>query len=108
FKHFEMKWVRYEEMQTKIVDDPELAKRLRCVTGRTFAALGGTGFGRCDIRMDAEGELFLLEINPNCEVFCPDGQFGSADFVLAIEDDGRARFARHLIACGLRRQARAM
>jgi len=107
FKHFDMKWRRYMEIEDLLVDDEELAYRLREVTALTFAALGGSGFGRCDLRMDAAGEIYMLEINPNCEIFCPEGQYGSADLVLAADPAGHAGFAKHLIMCGLRRQARA-
>src|SRR5208283_2588897 len=73
----------------------------------TFAALGGSGFGRCDIRMDGAGTIYMLEINPNCEVFCPQGQFGSADFILANDPAGHRGFLEHLVACAIRRRDRA-
>jgi hypothetical protein len=72
-----------------------------------FSALGGSGFGRCDLRMDSAGDVYFLEINPNCEIFCPEGQFGTADFLLANMPSGHSLFARHLIMCAFRRQARA-
>ncbi len=108
FKDFNMKWVRYAEITDVLVEDADLACRLREASALTFAALGGSGFGRCDIRMDDAGGIYMLEINPNCEVFCPTGEFGSADLVLAQDPAGHAGFARHLIMCALRRQARAM
>jgi len=34
-------------------------------------ALHGTGYGRTDIRVDANGDAYFLEINPNCGIFYP-------------------------------------
>lgn len=107
FKHFDLKWKDYEAMETRTVSDPVLAVRLREMSALTFAALSGSGYGRCDIRMDAAGHLYLLEINPNCGVFYPEGQFGSADFILAHDAAGHRGFLRHLIACAQRRRDRA-
>ena len=106
FKHFDLKWKHYEAMETRAVSDSALAARLREMSALTFAALGGSGYGRCDIRMDARGDLYLLEINPNCGVFYPEGQFGSADFILAQDDAGHRGFLEHLIACAQRRRDR--
>src|SRR3712207_8850992 len=50
------------------VDDAALAERLTEASARTFAALGGSGYGRCDLRVDDAGRVYLLEINPNCAV----------------------------------------
>jgi len=107
FKHFDLKWKDHESMETRAVSDPTLAARLREISALTFAALGGTGYGRCDIRMDAAGHLYLLEINPNCGVFYPAGQFGSADFILARDPAGHRGFLLHLMACATRRRDRA-
>ena len=69
-------------MTARAVDDGPLRSRRR---GRRphLAALGGSGYGRCDLRVDDQGQVYLLEINPNCGVFYPDGQFGSANIILA-------------------------
>jgi D-alanine-D-alanine ligase-like ATP-grasp enzyme len=104
FKHFELKWVHYDEMPMRYVDDEVLDRRLRSASALTFEALGGSGYGRCDLRMDATGEIFLLEINPNCSVFYPDDAFAGADFALAGEPDGHRRFLEHLLACARRRR----
>ncbi len=107
FKHFDLKWKDYESMEARKVQDGGLASRLREVGRLTFAALNGSGYGRCDIRMDEAGELYMLEINPNCEVFCPPGEFGSADFILANDPAGHQGFVKHLIVCALLRRDRA-
>ncbi len=106
FKHFQMKWVDFEKMHTRWVDDMELDARLREIASLTFEALSGSGFGRCDLRMNEAGEIFLLEINPNCEMFCPEDEFGSADEILAADPSGHRGFLEHLLFCAKRRQER--
>ena len=107
FKHFDLKWKEFSSMQTRAVADTSLAQRLRDVSALTFAALSGSGFGRCDLRMDASGEIYLLEINPNCAVFYPEGQHGSADLILANDPAGHRDFLTHLLRCALRRRDHA-
>ena len=54
--------------------------------------------------MNAAGDIYLLEINPNCGVFYPEGQYGSADFILAGDPAGHRGFLEHLLACAIRRR----
>jgi D-alanine-D-alanine ligase len=106
FKHFDLKWVDYQQMQTQVVDDPTLDRELREASAKVFAGLNGSGYGRCDIRVDAEGRISVLEINPNCAVFYPAGEFGSADFILANDPLGHRGFLEHLLRCAVRRRDR--
>jgi D-alanine-D-alanine ligase len=57
--------------------------------------------------MDAAGDIYVLEINPNCGVFYPEGQHGSADLCLANDPVGHRGFLEHLLACAIRRRDRA-
>ena len=82
FKHYDMKWVEYEKMSVAVVTDPRIEKTLREQTARVFKELGGNGYARCDYRMDADGVIHMLEINPNCGIFYAPHEPGSADFSL--------------------------
>lgn len=82
FKHYDMKWVEYEKMSVAVVADPRIEKALREQTRRVFEELDGNGYARCDYRMDADGVIHMLEINPNCGIFYPPHEPGSADFSL--------------------------
>jgi len=107
FKHAKVKWVDYDKMSAQpITDDPALDARLRDVSARFFLALNGASFGRCDIRIDREGTPYMLEINPNCGVFYPPTDPGSADLCLAHDPEGHAGFARLLVKAALARHAR--
>jgi D-alanine-D-alanine ligase len=106
FKHSDMKWVNYKKMSAFPVDDPMLDARLRDVSARFFVALKGASFGRCDLRVDRSGVPFMLEINPNCGVYYPPGDAGSADLCLAHDPEGHAGFTRQLIRAALQRHQR--
>jgi D-alanine-D-alanine ligase-like ATP-grasp enzyme len=103
FKHSEMKWVDYDKMAAFPVAEPILADRLRDVSARFFVALNGASFGRCDLRVDRSGSAFMLEINPNCGVYYPPEDAGSADLCLAHDPEGHVGFTRRLIRAALHR-----
>jgi len=103
FKHSNLKWVDYRKMSALPVDDPILDARLRDASARFFVALGGASFGRCDLRIDRRGTPFMLEINPNCGVYFPPEDAGSADLCLVHDPEGHAGFTRQLIRAALNR-----
>jgi len=104
FKHASLKWVDYDEMAAFPVADAALALRVRDASARLFVALGGAGFGRCDLRIDAHGTPFMLEINPNCGVYYPPADAGSADLCLLHDPEGHAGFTRRLVRAALARR----
>ena len=61
FKHAKMKWVDYDSLSSFPVTDPVLEAKLRDIAARFFVELGGTSFGRCDIRVSLNGTPYMLE-----------------------------------------------
>ena len=108
FKHFDLKWIHYEDMSWIPVTDADLCERLIDVSRRFFVALGGTGYGRCDLRSDARGVVYALEMNPNCGLYYPAGSFGSADLILERSPGGHVAFTDHILHCALRHASRTM
>ncbi len=106
FKHADLKWVDYDALSSFPVEDPVLAARLREEAGRFFVALGGASFGRCDVRVNAGGTPYFLEINPNCGVYYPPSDPGSADLCLMKDPAGHEGFTRQLVRATLVRHAR--
>jgi D-alanine-D-alanine ligase len=106
FKHYDMKWVEYDGLHSFPVPDQELDARLREVSARFFVGIRGAGFGRCDIRVSPDGRPFMLEINPNCGVYYPPSDPGSADLCLAHDPAGHVGFTRQIVAAALRRHER--
>ena len=103
FKHADLKWVDYDGMACFPVEDSGLAAILRDVSARFFVGLKGASFGRCDLRVDAGGTPFMLEINPNCGVYYPPTDPGSADLCLAADPAGHEGFTRQLVRAALAR-----
>jgi D-alanine-D-alanine ligase len=95
FKHYQLKWCDYDRISwvSVTVDDPQhpgLARALKNMAERVFTAIQGRGYGRIDVRANENGELYFLEINPNCGIFYPEGLYGSADFILESMDPQNA------------------
>lgn len=97
FKHYDMKWVEYERMSVAVVKETKIQKTLRQQTMRVFKELGGNGYARCDYRMDASGTIHMLEINPNCGIFYPPHEPGSADFSLLNDPTNHEKFMKLII-----------
>jgi D-alanine-D-alanine ligase len=106
FKHYDMKWVEYEKMSVAVVNDPKIQNTLREQTMRVFTELGGNGYARCDYRMDANGTIYMLEINPNCGIFYPPYEPGSADFSLLNDPTNHENFMKLIIRNAQKRQTR--
>ena len=109
FKHYDMKWVEYEKMSVAPVNDKRIEKTLREQTARLFKAMDGNGYARCDYRMDADGTIHMLEINPNCGIFYAPHEPGSADFSL-IKDPvyDHQKFLNLIIRSAKNRQDRML
>ncbi len=108
FKHYDMKWVDYEKMSVKVVDHSGYDRRLRDYTIKVFQALKGNGYARCDYRLGQDGEIYMLEINPNCGIFYPPNDPGSADFSLMNDSIGHKGFMDLIIRLALKHQAEAL
>ncbi|HSG42911.1 MAG TPA: hypothetical protein VLA72_07140 [Anaerolineales bacterium] len=109
FKHYDMKWVDYEQMSVKIVDDERVEKVMREQTARLFKTMNGSGYARCDYRMDANGVIQMLEINPNCGIFYGPHEPGSADFSLLNDPVyDHSKFMDLIIRSGQKRQAKLL
>jgi D-alanine-D-alanine ligase len=68
------KWVPedtyFEGTKTKCPADvdPELKQDIEELALRCFVALGCRGYARMDMRQDAEGQLMVLDVNPNPDI----------------------------------------
>jgi D-alanine-D-alanine ligase-like ATP-grasp enzyme len=106
FKHAALKWIDYGKMSAFPVGNATLEALLRDISARFFVALKGASFGRCDLRVDRDRRPYMLEINPNCGVYYPQKDPGSADLCLFHDPEGHAGFTRQLIRAALERHKR--
>lgn len=56
---------------------PAALSRVAGVARRAFLALGMRDYGRVDLRLDARGRPFVIDVNPNCDV-STEGGFAKA------------------------------
>lgn len=106
FKHSDVKWVDYKGLEAFPVKSRKREAQLREVSAKFFLAINGAGYGRCDIRLDADGRAQVLEINANCGLYYPPEDAGGADLALAHDPAGHEGFTRAIVAAALARHAR--
>ncbi len=88
------------------VQDESISRQLKYAAEKIFHSFGGVGYARLDFRMNAEEELYFLEINFTCSVFYENGYEGSADYILQYDGIGQRAFLQHIIQEGLARYER--
>lgn len=94
FKHWAMKFDAdaSADMDLAFVSEAGLARRIKNMTKKMYLAMGGTGYGRADIRMDKDGNLYMLEMNPSPSVLNMEDDFTSGDYMMQEDPDGTEGF----------------
>ena len=88
------------------VMDPDLVARLQRAATAVYSGFNGVGYARMDFRLDADNELYFLEVNFSCSLFYPEGCEGSADHILRHDGIGQQGFAKLVIAEAVARHKR--
>ena len=74
-----------------------LSERLKTVSWAAYVAMGGCGYGRVDLRMDARsGTLYVLEVNAQCGL-SEDENSTSIGAILRFGNRSFARLVREII-----------
>ena len=77
--------------------DPSLMDALEKISLDAYVAVGGTGYGRLDIRMDAStGKLYMLEVNAQCGL-SEDEDYTSIGAILRYADKSFTQLIREII-----------
>ena len=85
----------------------DLSARVCDMSWAAYAAVGGSGYGRVDLRMDAEtGELFVLEVNAQCGL-SEDENFTSIGAILRFANTSYSRIVHGILEEALRRPVAA-
>jgi D-alanine-D-alanine ligase len=108
FWHTDVKWDYNVPFDFKEVTDPVLISRLHDIAIRMFKAMDGEGYGRCDIRMNERGELYILEINPNPAIMLTPEEYGPADYIILYDAGGYKLFFDRIIKLGLMRYQKSI
>jgi D-alanine-D-alanine ligase len=108
FMHEEVKWFNWDTFIVPL-EDESLIKTVQEVSRKFYLAMGGKGYARTDIRVRTNGELVILEINPNCGIlYYGADDRSAADLPISWDKDGHAGFLDRIFrAAILRRDLRA-
>jgi D-alanine-D-alanine ligase-like ATP-grasp enzyme len=104
FWHTDVKWDYNVPFDFKQVTDPELVALLQDTAIRMYKAMDGVAYGRCDIRMNEKGDLFVLEINPNAAIMLMPEEYGPADYMILYDPGGYELFFDRIFKVALVRQ----
>jgi D-alanine-D-alanine ligase-like ATP-grasp enzyme len=104
FWHVDVKWNYDVVFDFKEVTDTALIDRLHDIAKRMYLAMGISGYGRCDIRMNGNGELFILEINPNGGIMFKPEEYGPADYMILYDKNGYKGFFDRIFEAAFVRQ----
>jgi len=108
FWHVDVKWNYDVPFDFKQVTDPQLIDKLHDTAKRMYRAMGVAGYGRCDIRMNEKGELYILEINPNGGIMFKPEEYGPADYMILYDKEGYKGFFDGLFRAAFLRQKMRM
>jgi D-alanine-D-alanine ligase len=105
FKHWAMKFDAEAsvDMDLELVPDPILARRIKTMVKKMFLAMGGVGYGRADMRMDKDGNLFMLEMNSNPCLLNMEEDATSGDYMMQEDPDGVEGFLDRIFRSGIQR-----
>ena len=106
FLHSHVKWKLW--VYLKPVEDKKLAMRLKEMLRRMYLAMDGVGYARCDIRMGPDGQLYMIEINPNGGILFKPEDLGPADVMMGYDTDGHNGFLNRIFRSALIRQQERM
>jgi D-alanine-D-alanine ligase len=85
--------------------DPSLVKQIEKLSLQAYKAVGGTGYGRLDIRMDkTTGKLYMLEVNAQCGL-SEDEDYTSIGAILRYADKTFAGLIRKIITDAFSRRS---
>jgi D-alanine-D-alanine ligase len=90
FLHSRVKWKEWVYLRP--VENKALSLRLTEMARKMYLAMQGVGYARCDIRMGPGGQLYMIEINPNCGILFKPEDLGPSDVMMEYDRDGHAGF----------------
>lgn len=104
FMHVEVKWFNWGTFIVPF-EDVSMIPRVQETSRNMYLAMGGTGYGRVDLRIRPNGEVVVLEINPNCGIlyYGPDDR-GPADLPISWDKDGHYGFLDRILRSAILRQ----
>lgn len=104
FWHTDIKWDYSVPFEFREVADAVLAAGLQEAGRKLYLGLGGTGYGRCDVRVKDDGGIYVLEINANAGILYRPEEYGPADYMILYDKDGYYGFFDRIFRAAVVRQ----
>ncbi|MBI3166802.1 MAG: hypothetical protein IPG44_15730 [Anaerolineales bacterium] len=104
FLHVEVKWFNWGTYFVPLKEEA-LVKAVQDASKQMYLACGGTGYARVDLRIRPNGELAILEINPNCGIlYYGTDDRSPADLPISWDPDGHKGFLNRVFRSAILRQ----
>jgi D-alanine-D-alanine ligase-like ATP-grasp enzyme len=103
FLHEEAKWFNWDVYVVPL-KRPELAPGIQEISKRMYIAINGSGYARVDLRVRPNGELVIIEINPNCGILYGPDDRSHADLPISWDADGHKGFLDRIFRSAIARQ----
>lgn len=107
FLHEDAKWYNWDVYVVPLQDEA-LSVRLQDVSRKFFLALNGNGYARVDIRVRPNGEIVIIEINPNCGILYGPEDRSHSDLPISWDPGGHGVFLERIFRAALHRQTLRM
>ena len=103
FKTYSLKTAELHTDANVVCTNDALINEIKEATKKIFKSFDGVGYARLDFRLNANNQLYFLEINFTCSVFYSEGMEGSADYILQLDGMGQQNFLKAIITEGVLR-----
>ena len=103
FLHVDVKWVNWDTYVVRL-EEKDIATSVQELSKKFYQAMRGIGYGRVDLRMRPNGELVIIEINPNCGILYAPEDRGPADLPISWDRDGHKGFLDRIFRAAILRQ----
>lgn len=105
FLHEAAKWYSFDIFVIPLNDDA-LTARIQDVCRKFFLAMDGNGYARLDLRVRPNGEIVIIEINPNCGIlyYGPNDRSHS-DLPISWDAAGHDGFLDRIFRAAIKRRA---
>lgn len=108
FLSYDMKWVEWGldansgKKWWPAIAPPEEQAKLQDASRRIYEAVGGCGYCRMDLRMDLQGNVYVVDVNANCSVDCDEGS--AMGLILQASDLSLTHFLETMLQYGMQRK----
>jgi len=92
FMHEQVKWFNWDTFIVKL-ENQDLLKPIQEISKKMYLAMNGRGYARLDMRVRPNGEIVILEINPNPGIlYYGNDDRSTTDLPISWDEDGHDGF----------------